>query len=168
MKILIVRHAPAGDRAVFSKTGKSDSKRELTSKGRRKMKKAAKGLRRILPCVDLIATSPLTRAEQTARILSRAYAGARTVEIVELSPGGSPESVLRRLQDFAKVPTLALVGHEPYLSALAATLLAGGGDFKIDLKKGAACLIDFSGAPKAGAGTLLWSLTPSQLRKLAG
>ena len=167
MRILIVRHAPAGDKAVFAKTGEPDSKRELTPEGRRKMRKASRGLRRILPSVDLIATSPLARAAQTARILSRAYAGARTVELGELAPGGSPEAALRSLKEFAEVPTLALVGHEPYLSALAGRMLTEGADFKIELKKGAACLIGFDGAPQAGAGTLLWSLAPSQLRKLA-
>ena len=168
MRILIVRHAPAGDRTVFAKTGKPDSERKLTPKGRQKMKKAAKGLRRILPSIDLIATSPLARAAQTARILGRAYGKVRTVELGELAPGGSPETVLRSLQDFAKIPTLALVGHEPYLSALAGRMLASGADVKIELKKGAACLIGFDGPPRAGAGTLLWSLSPSQLRKLAG
>jgi phosphohistidine phosphatase len=168
MKLLIVRHAPAGDRAVYAKTGKPDTLRPLTPKGRKKMTKAARGLRRILPSIDVIATSRLKRALQTGEILNRAFRDARSIEIEALAPGGKSEDVLRKIQALKKIETLALVGHEPDLSSLAVYLLAGQGRFKLEMKKGAACLLSFEGPPRAGAGTLLWALAPGHLRKLAG
>lgn len=167
MKVLLVRHAPAGDKAAYAKTGKPDSERPLTAAGRRKMKKGAKGLRSILSKLDLIATSPLERALETARILGKAYGKPRQVELRELEPDGRPESLVKRLQSFKQGQTVALVGHEPHLSSVIAHLLAGARRLRIELKKGAACLLDFPGKPRAGEAMLLWALTPSQLRELA-
>jgi phosphohistidine phosphatase len=58
MQLLIVRHAIAMEREEFAKTGRPDSDRPLTDTGRRRMRKNARGLQRISPHPDLIATSP--------------------------------------------------------------------------------------------------------------
>ena len=73
MRLVVVRHADAGDREAFAKTGKSDDLRPLSEKGRKQMKGASKGLRALVPGADLIVTSPLTRAVQTAKIVAVAY-----------------------------------------------------------------------------------------------
>ena len=69
MKLLLIRHAIAEEREDFEKTGKDDRLRPLTDEGRKKMKQAARGLKEVVPHVDLLATSPLTRAAQTGAIL---------------------------------------------------------------------------------------------------
>jgi phosphohistidine phosphatase len=166
MKILLVRHAPAGDKAAFAKSGRPDSARELTAKGRRKMRLGARGLSKILPSLDLILTSPLARAAQTARLLSRAYGKVELRELAELAPTTSPKAVLARLGEFAQTPALALVGHEPQLSALVDLMASRRGELNIELRKGAACLVEFPAAPRAGAGRLLWALAPAHLRRL--
>lgn len=162
MRLLIVRHAPAGDRAAFSKSGRPDWSRPLTADGRRKMKKAARGLRRLLPNLDAIATSPFARARQTANILAEAYSPARVVEILELKPDGDPQALAARAKNFGK--TAALVGHEPHLNRVTAYFLGGG---RAPLKKGGACLLEFPGSPKPGGATLVWSMPPKALRALA-
>ncbi len=145
-----------------------DEVRSLTPRGKKRMQKAAAGLHRIVPDLERVATSPLTRAVQTAEIVTREYGLTAPATVAALAPGGAPEEVLAWLQDaWAKGP-LALVGHEPDLSTWVSWVLTGGQGSILQLKKGAACLLEFPGTCAAGAATLLWSLTPRQLRQLAG
>jgi phosphohistidine phosphatase len=85
MKVLIIRHAIAEERDDFARTGKDDRLRPLTDEGRKKMKQAARGLKALVPEIDLLATSPLTRAAQTAAVLDSVYGGLSEVEIEELA-----------------------------------------------------------------------------------
>lgn len=167
MQVLFIRHAPAGKRSKHAAEGGHDAERPLTSEGRRKMKKAARGLARLMRPPDIIATSPLARARQTARIICDAFGGPRLVELSELAPGSAPKDLLDRLRGFGRAPLLALVGHEPHLSGCVDYFTTGGKGLRLELKKGACCLLRFDAKSSAGTGTLLWSLTPSQLRKLA-
>ena len=79
MKLLIVRHAAAGSREEFAKTGQPDELRPLTKNGVQDMKEVARGLRRIVPAIDSVVTSPLVRARQTADIVAGEY-GVESVE----------------------------------------------------------------------------------------
>lgn len=127
------------------------------------MRRAAKGLGRVAPEVELIATSPLVRARQTAEILARRL-GAPVVETDRLSPGAEPEDFLAWLEG-RRERAVALVGHEPHLGILIGWLCAGEARPLTVLKKGQACLVELEAA-RAGAGRLVWSLAPSQLRRL--
>jgi len=166
MKLLLIRHAIAEEREDFARTGKDDRLRPLTEEGRKKMKQGAKGLREIVPEIDLLATSPLTRAAQTAAILDSVYGDLKEVEIKELSPEATPEGFLRWLRK-QKADTVAVVGHEPSLSLIASWLLTGTERRIIALRKGGAGLLDFPGEVGAGTAILLWVVTPAQLRALA-
>ncbi|MGH7674557.1 MAG: SixA phosphatase family protein, partial [Gemmatimonadales bacterium] len=73
MQLLIVRHAIAQDRDEHATSGQDDSLRSLTREGRVKMRQAAKGLHRLVKTLDVLATSPLARAAQTAEILGAEY-----------------------------------------------------------------------------------------------
>lgn len=166
MKLLIVRHAIAEDREEFARTGKDDSLRPITDEGRKKMKQGARGLKTQVPEIDLLATSPLTRAAQTAAVLDSVYGGLREVEITELEPETSPVEFLSwlRKQDGENV---AVVGHEPSISLIVSWLLTGTEKRLLSFRKGGACLLEFPGEVGAGTASLLWALTPTQLRELA-
>jgi phosphohistidine phosphatase len=166
MKLLLIRHAIAEEREVFARTGKDDRLRPLTDEGRKKMKQAAKGLRRIAPDIDLLATSPLTRAAQTGAILDTVYDGLKEVEVEQLAPEATPEDLLRWLRK-RKEECVAAVGHEPSLSLILSWLLTGNERRLFAFRKGGACLLEFDDEPAAGTATLLWALTPAQLRELA-
>jgi phosphohistidine phosphatase len=166
MKLLLLRHAIAEDQEEFSRTGKDDRLRPLTDEGRKKMKQGAKGLREIFPEIDLLATSPLTRAAQTGAIVDSVYGGLTEVEIEELSPEATPTDFLRWLRK-QKAGTIAAVGHEPSISLITSWLLTGSERRIFSFRKGGACLIEFTGEVGAGTATLLWALTPGQLRDLA-
>jgi phosphohistidine phosphatase len=166
MELYLLRHAPAGVRDP--RRYPSDPERPLTRKGKLKMVLAARGLRTLGLEFDLILTSPLVRARQTARIVrSVLRAPARVRLFRPLSPGVEPESVVHALADFPAAKRLILVGHEPGLSQLAGFLLAGkGSGVSLALKKGGLCGIDFEGGVSPGAGRLIFHLTPRVLRLL--
>ena len=165
MKLLIVRHAHAGDREEWAREGKDDFARPLSKKGRKDMREAAAGLERLLPRLDALASSPLVRALETARILGDTY-GAETKEVPALAQDVSARETLRWLSGRGE-KTLAIVGHEPGFGLLAGLLLCAEERPIVSLKKGQACLLKFTGRARAGAGTLLWSLTPKQLRRIS-
>ncbi len=165
MQILIIRHAKAGQRGLLGFIGKKDATRPLTDAGRRDMRKAARGLQKLVPEIDVIASSPLARARETADIVSRRYDDIPVMELAPLAPGGSKEDVLAWLRDQKATATVVLVGHEPDLGILASWLLGGGAESFLSLKKGAACLIEMSEKPTPGSGRLEWLLPPPALRK---
>jgi len=166
MRLLLIRHAIAEEREDFARTGKDDRLRPLTDEGRKKMKQAARGLRSLVPEIGLLATSPLTRAAQTGAILDSVFGGLDVVEIDELSPETTPEELLRWLRK-QKGNAVAAVGHEPSLGQILGWLLTGTDRRLFAFRKGGACLLELGDEPAGGTATLLWALTPAQLRMLA-
>jgi phosphohistidine phosphatase len=159
MQLVLIRHARAEERTLF----KRDRTRALTRDGRRRMRKAARGLQALLPGLTQIATSPLVRARQTAEIVAALYDGVDVVTLPALSPGTAARAILAWLRTQPNDAVLALVGHEPDLGQLASWLLVGRPAGFVQFKKGAASLIEFAAAPAAGKGTLAWLLTAAQL-----
>lgn len=173
MKLLIVRHAIAMEREDYQKTArlasavvtdppaastKDDEFRPLTLEGIRKMRKNAKGLKRLVPQPELLISSPLTRATQTAEILQETWIGLDCLQANELKPGTHPDALIdwfHQHPEFAKKKSfVAVVGHEPHLSHLVSWFLSGANRALLSLKKGGACLIEFDGAPRKGKGQL--------------
>jgi phosphohistidine phosphatase len=167
MHLLIIRHAIAEDRDDFAKTGKPDDLRPLTADGRSKMIHCAEGLREIAPEISVLASSPLTRARETAEIVADEYGIDIRATTEALVPGAPLSAFIDWIGDRADQPVVAVVGHEPHLSELATWLISGVEKSHLELKKGGACLISFKGAPKKGSGTLEWALHPSHLRTIA-
>lgn len=164
---MIVRHADAGDREQWEKSGRPDEQRPLSEKGIERMRAAAKGLVELVPEVDLIVTSPYVRAAQTAEIVFACYGGKPEQETSKaLEPEEEPERFVTWLRG-RKEETVVAVGHEPHLSTLATWLMCGDASSRIELKKGAACLLDFDGQPRKGSGVLQWLMAPKQLARLA-
>src|SRR2546429_8832517 len=87
MRLLVVRHAIAEDREAFARSHKDDADRPLTSEGRRKMERAALGLKELLPELDVVAASPYKRAVDTAEIIAGAYGGLPVGPVAGLAAG---------------------------------------------------------------------------------
>lgn len=165
LTLVLIRHAIAEDRTEFARTGQSDDERPLTDKGRRRMRKAAEGLRRVLPELDLLLSSPLVRARQTAEIVAAAYGGMQ-VGVLEAAASGDGDDLLDALRDAPEGATVAVVGHEPTHGNWTSWLLAGRDADFVAYKKGEACAIGFESRLEPGTGQLLWKLRPKQLRAL--
>lgn len=163
MKLLLVRHGaavPGGTPGVL------DDERPLTPKGKAKFIVAAKGLARIARRPDVLLTSPLPRARATADIAARAF--KRVEPTIEPALAhGSLDHIVAALGAQPADATVAIVGHEPTLSALLARLLDAQHGERLAFKKGGAALVDLPDGP-AGQGVLLWFLQPKVLRALAG
>lgn len=166
MKLLVIRHAIAEDRDAFAVTGRPDAQRPLTAEGRKKMKSAARGLKAVVPRLDVLATSPLVRAAQTAEIVAQAYGGMETTTLEELSPERRPDELLGWLRGHPLGETVAVVGHEPHLGFLAGWLLTGRNDSFVTFRKGGAVLLEFDDPPTGGNAVLTWALPPRLLRAL--
>jgi len=167
MQLLVVRHGIAVERDEWAKEHSDDQERPLTAEGKKKMKECAKGLRSIVPRLDVLATSPLTRAMQTAAILAKTYEKGDPVRVDALSPGQHPPAFATWLRTQGIQKTVAIVGHEPGLGATASWFTAGTERSLLELGKGGACLLDLGERIEAGEGMLLWVLRPSHLRALA-
>ncbi len=165
LRLLLVRHALTAERPAL---GGTDADRPLTGPGRENFELAARALIALAPGIDRVASSPLRRARETAEILARGYGHrAEPIEIPSLAPGGSPTEAARELGRLGGGDALAAVGHEPDLAMLAAYLLAGSERSFLRFKKGSAAWLEVADGLRPGTATLLWHLTPAQLRELA-
>jgi phosphohistidine phosphatase len=167
MKLLVIRHAIAETREEFARSGKHDDLRPLTSRGRRRMRRVAQGLRCLVPELDLLASSPLVRATQTARIVAQVYPDAAHATVEELAPDHKLPAFLRWLREQQHHGVVAVVGHEPHLSHLVSWLLAGRFTSFVTLKKGAACLLEFRAIPTPAEAQLRWLLQPAEIRRFS-
>jgi len=165
MNLYFMRHGvavPADDITVTV-----DNERPLTNKGVKRMRRAARGLRRLDIPFDGILTSPVLRARQTAEIVAAALGmEARLEEVSVLAPDSTVEHLLFGLTRYQDREHILLVGHEPLLSQTMSSLLCGGRGQEIEMKvrKGSLCWIEIDALPPPGPGTLHWFLAPKQLR----
>lgn len=154
--LYLIRHGLAGQHGDYE----NDWERPLTEEGKHKTRQVAKRLSELGAKFDLILTSPLVRAKQTAEILQEAGLSKHLEEAAYLAPGGSIQAWLDWLEDWTSEKPLALVGHEPDLTTWAETLVWGNAQGRLILKKAGVIglTLPLSGSPIA-QGQLFW-LTP--------
>ena len=161
-ELYLVRHGLAEERG---EKWPDDTKRPLTEEGIVRMRKAARGLARLGVAVDVVLTSPLVRARQTADIVAAGIDPRPSLVTIEsLAPDGSYAAVVADLEKHARKTRIALVGHEPNIGELAARLI--GSRHAIEFKKGAVCRIDVEALPPSGPGALRWLMTSKILRAI--
>ena len=161
-QLYFVRHGLAEERGD---AWPDDARRPLTDEGISRMRKAVRGLARMGLSVEVVLSSPLVRARQTAELLAAGLdPRPALVNVDSLAPDGSYAAVIADLEKHVRKSRLALVGHEPMIGELAARLI--GSRHPIEFKKGAVCRIDLEDLPPAGPGDLRWLLTPKILRSL--
>ena len=170
MNLVVIRHARAESRKEFARRGDDDDLRPLTDDGRERMRLGAAGLHRLVRELDLLVTSPLRRARETADLIAAEFDAPDVLEIEELRPETAPDAFDEWLRDAAAQETIAVVGHEMHLRQLTGWLMTGRADPVVAIKKGGALMLELRRRAKRhwgpGSGTLRWSLTPRQLRML--
>ncbi len=161
MRLYLVRHGIAEDHHPLS-----DAQRALTPRGRLKMAEVAKGLSKIKVRPDLILTSPLRRAMETASILADGLGGIRIEQLRELGQGPyQPADIVEAIRPYNELKEVALVGHQPGLGELAAFMLTwSSSGCEIEFKKGSVVCLDR--LPGNDRCVLAWSLPPRILRSL--
>jgi phosphohistidine phosphatase len=167
MELFLLRHGPAVERGT--RGFDNDAARPLTAKGRRQVRKTAAAMKKLRADFDLILSSPLLRARQTAEIVAASLKRQRRLKLSNaLAPGSPPALLLRQLAREKPAPErLLLVGHEPDLSRLISRLATGGGQLRLELKKGALCKLEAGELSAGKCATLAWLLTPKQMKLMA-
>jgi phosphohistidine phosphatase len=166
MNIYIVRHAIAIPRGA---PGIKDDDRALTEEGVRKMRQAAAGIYALGWIPQIILSSPLVRAWQTAEILMEVF-GKKTKlkNTPALAPSGSRQELYREIISYdKKYKSLMLVGHQPSLGEIAGEICWESSAHFVEFKKGGVCAIEWESAQNIPQGRLISLLTPSILSRLA-
>jgi phosphohistidine phosphatase len=164
VNLYILRHGIAAERGAPD--FKTDADRPLTPKGRRQLGQIAAAMQSMGLDFSLILSSPFLRARQTAEIVAKSLKlNKRLVFSDALMPDGDAKTLIRQLRELQPAPeNLLLVGHEPYLSGLAALLISGGTATHIELKKGGLCKLETGSLRLGRCATLTWLLTPKQMK----
>ena len=153
MQLYFLRHGEAD----WPDWKKSDDERPLTDFGKKEMRDMAKFLARLNVRLNLIMTSPLLRASQTAEIAAD-YLKAKLRKDELLAPGFGM-SELRTVLKRHHAKTLMLVGHEPDFT----TVVSGLTGASLKLSKAGVALVDVD--PESEEGKLLWLFPPKIARK---
>lgn len=158
MHLYLIRHGIAAPPEEYE----TDEERPLTKEGASKTRKVAQRLYKIEIQFDLILTSPLLRAAQTAQILQTAGLSSKIAESAALAPSGDIENWLEWYEQWQETgsSSLALVGHQPDLGNWAETLLWGRAQDALILKKAGiiGLILPETGSPVARS-QMFW-LTP--------
>lgn len=161
-ELYLIRHGVAEERGD---AWPDDTKRPLSEEGMERLRKAARGLPRLEVVIDVMLTSPLVRARQTADIVASVFDPRPSIITVDsLAPEGTYASLVADLEKHARRTRIALVGHEPAIGELAARLI--GSRHSFEFKKGAVCRIDVEEIPPLAPGDLRWMVTPKILASI--
>jgi phosphohistidine phosphatase len=165
MNLYVIRHGIAADLGTAGSY--DDSQRPLTEVGRKKMRSIAWGMDAFDMRPNLILSSPYLRARETAEILADGFKIKDKLAFSEnLVPPGYIAELIDEINEKYLADNLAIVGHEPTLSALVSVLLSGQPAINVTMKKGGVCCLSTDKLRLEGGATLEWLLTPAQLVKL--
>ena len=167
MNLHLLRHGIAAE--LGTDGIQTDSERPLTSEGREKLYRVTAAMQAMELSFDLVLSSPLLRARQTAEIVVAALKARKRMRLEdELACGGDVRELVQRLARLRPVPeSLLLVGHEPGLSELVSLLCAGETRMTVGFKKGGLCRLEVGTLHPSRCATLIWLLTPKQMALMA-
>jgi phosphohistidine phosphatase len=161
MKLYFLRHATAEDFAS------SDAERALTREGEKEAATAGAALHELGVKPAHIFTSPVLRAQQTARIAAQALWHTGAVEVLdELTNDADTNDLLRALKPRAEAGDILLVGHMPSLAEHVAVLIGADNSDGLPLGKGAIACVKLADL-HVGTGALRWLMGQKQLRLVA-
>jgi phosphohistidine phosphatase len=157
MQLYLLRHGIAED---IASDGAGDAGRALTREGIERMQAEARGMQRLGIELDVLLSSPLKRARQTAEIAGHALGCGVQIEPA-LASGMHPKALLMVLERYA-ARRVMVVGHEPDLSMAISTIIGGG---HVSMKKGSLALLELPYDAELD-GILLWLASPKLLRSI--
>ena len=161
MELYLLRHASAGEGLSDPK---KDEKRRLDEDGVLQTRYIGLMLAQLDVQLDLIVSSPLVRAMQTASVAANELAYEGKIELgLALRPEATFEEFRELLKKLSKSESVMVVGHNPSLSEFLGRLVGGpAAPAQIDMKKGAVAKVELRGK----SATLLWLVTPKIARVL--
>lgn len=161
MDVYFLRHANAGESLDDSV---KDEKRPLDDLGIEQCTRMGRALSAMGVKVDVIISSPLTRAMQTAARLATEIKYTQSVMLEKaLRPEAKYEQFQQLLRRHAKNESIVVVGHNPNLSQFLSKLVSDESTGStIELKKGAVAKVEF----QSRRPSLQWLLTPKIVKTI--
>ena len=141
MTLLLIRHATAAAHGLVG----GDLVRNLVEKGHEQSQRIGKFLKKHELTPDIVLSSPVLRAKETAEILAGEGCPKPVIESW-LACGMRPETALRELKAYQQFNRVAIVGHEPDFSALVEHIL-GSETYSIRVKKASIISLDLGRHP---------------------
>ena len=163
MELFILRHGEAGQRLS---SNPSDRQRSLTATGKEEVMEVAKALKEFGTKFDLIASSPLKRAYETAAIVAKIFKMSNKLQTwSELAPEGVRSELYRKICRLRQEYSILLVGHEPQLSEIVNEIIHKSRlkSAKIVIRKAGLVRIRVIASNPVLYGELRWLLTPKIL-----
>lgn len=155
MNIYLIRH---GEAESTSKE-KPHEERSLTTEGIEILKTSIGFWKNFVHKIDIILTSPLKRAKQTALIIQNIYEPEfDIIEEICLLNGGLTEDLVSIARSL-NMEDIAMVGHQPDIgNHLAAMIGSGSANFRIP--PASLAKISFREKPRIGNGVCEFFLPP--------
>jgi len=166
MELYVMRHGKAAE--PDPKLYPSDDQRPLTEAGRRDLEQIAAAMKLMKLEINLILSSPLVRARQTAEIVAKTLGITKKLLYSDSLAQNEVKPVIEEIKRAYKGETsLLLVGHEPQLSELVSTLLTGGPDMVLNFKKGGLIKLQIKRIGLNRCANLEWLMAPRQMAQIA-
>jgi phosphohistidine phosphatase len=163
LELYMIRHGLAGEKKEDETT---DDERPLKKKWKEKMKDIAKGLKELRISFDIVLTSPLLRAKESAEIVNAYCCDTKEVTVTDLLvPDASYNNLIKFLNKIKNVKRIAIVGHEPFLSSFASYCLSKNENSLMNLKKGGILMLEIDEVIRPGRCILSWLIEPKQIIK---
>lgn len=160
MRLYFLRHGDAIESPYYH-----DTQRPLSEPGKRQIQGVARFLRGTKTAVDLILSSPLIRARETAEIIRSAFNLPAVVTTDSLLSGSSLRELFATING-QKMQDILLVGHEPQLSSAISVLTGGDEHFRVEMKKASLAQVETPFPVKKGQAVLSWLLTAAQMEEI--
>src|ERR1700730_16783279 len=161
MIIYFLRHASAGEPVS---NPKKDEKRALDETRVEQCGYGDRCWAALSAQVDVILSSPLKRAAQTASLVGNEMGHEGKLQLEDgLRPAACFADFRKMLDKYAKHDAIMVVGHNPTLSEFLGRSISGTGcEAAVELKKGAVARVEMS----LNAASMAWCVTPKILRTL--
>lgn len=160
MLVYFVRHASAGQHKADPA---KDEKRPLDNDGIEQCTTMGRALAALETHVDLILSSPLKRAAQTASLIANELGYEEKIVLTPaLRPDANYAKFTALLEGHTHHEAIMVTGHNPNLSEFLGRLIGGGSRAGMDLKKGAIARVEVD----RRRGILHWMITPKLVRTL--
>ncbi|MCD4785144.1 MAG: histidine phosphatase family protein [Candidatus Eremiobacteraeota bacterium] len=166
MELYFLRHGDT-EIALF-KTQRADYERKLTEYGIIQLAKEALGLKQFVDGFDIIFTSPLVRAVQTAGVFGKIFnCEDKIITLDSLAPPTNLEELLESIAFQGDLERVLCVGHAPSLGEMATEIITGiEEDRMLPLKKGGLICIEMDRPDPSAESKLLYFIPPMFLVKL--
>lgn len=160
MILYLMRHANAG---VFRENPLLDAKRGLVKEGKEQCVLMARMLSALKVQVDVIVSSPLKRAMQTAQFVGTELGYDSKVEVsTALLPSANFGEFQDMLAKYAGREGILAVGHNPVLFQFLGRLITGNGGASIRMRKASIARVDLDNHPPR----LQWLIDPRSARSI--